>query len=84
MVCTWLNRLLRGWTAYFGYGTRSPAYRAVDNHVQNRVRAFLRKRHKMQGRGTRQFSDDAVFGELGVLRLRRVHPRWRSARPMPT
>ena len=52
VVCTQLNRLLRGWSGYFGYGTRLPAYRAVDNHVYDRVRAFLRKRHKVQGRGT--------------------------------
>ena len=31
-----LNRLLRGWAAYFGYGTRLMAYRAVDNHVYDR------------------------------------------------
>jgi len=49
------------------------AYRAVDNHVYGRVRHFLRRRHKVQGRGTRRFSDDHVFGRLGVLRLRRVH-----------
>src|SRR3954464_5630317 len=72
-VCHRLNRLLLGWSAYFGYGTRMPAYRAVDNHVYDRARAFLRKRHKVQGRGTRRFSDDQVFGALGVLRLRRVH-----------
>ena len=72
-VCRRLNRLLLGWSAYFGYGTRMPAYRAVDNHVYDRARAFLRKRHKVQGRGTRRFSDDQVFGALGVLRLRRVH-----------
>ena len=68
-----LNRLLLGWSAYFGYGTRLPAYRAVDNHVCDRVRAFLRKRHKVQGRGAKRFSDDQVFGAFGVLRLRRVH-----------
>lgn len=76
-----LNRLLRGWSGYFGYGTRLPAYRAVDNHVYDRVRAFLRKRHKVQGRGTRHFNDEKVFGELGVLRLRSVHigpPPWAS------
>src|SRR3954454_18542924 len=72
-VCHRLNRLLLGWLAYFGYGTRMPAYRAVDNHVDDRARAFLRKRHKVQGRGTRRFCDDQVFGALGVLRLRRVH-----------
>jgi RNA-directed DNA polymerase len=68
-----LNSLLRGWSAYFGYGTRLMAYRAVDNHVYHSVRRFLVRRHKVPSRGTRRFSDDVVFGESGVLRLRRVH-----------
>lgn len=67
-----LNRVLRGWSAYFSYGTRTVAYRAVDNHVYQSVRHFLRRRHKVQSRGTARFSDEVVFGELGVLRLRRV------------
>ena len=68
-----LNGLLRGWSAYFGYGTRLMAYRAVDRHVCTRVRRFLVRRHKVPSRGTRRFSDEVVFGELGVLRLRHVH-----------
>ena len=68
-----LNRLLVGWSAYFGYGTRLQAYRAIDHHVYDRVRHFLVRRHKVQGRGTRTFSRTAVFGELGVLHFRRVH-----------
>lgn len=68
-----LNRLLRGWSAYFSYGTRLQAYRAIDNHVYDRVRHFLVRRHKVQGRGTQRFSRENVFGELGVLHLRRVH-----------
>jgi RNA-directed DNA polymerase len=68
-----LNSLLRGWCAYFGYGTRLIAYRAADNHVYHSVRRFLVRRHKVRSQGTRRFSDEAVFGECGVLRLRRVH-----------
>jgi RNA-directed DNA polymerase len=68
-----LNRMLRGWSAYYSYGTRMPAYRAIDNYVYQSVRNFLRRRHKVQSRGTTRFSDEVVFGELGVLRLRRVH-----------
>jgi len=68
-----LNRLLRGWSNYFSYGTRLLAYRAVDNYVHERVRHFLRRRHKVPTRGTRRFDDRTIFGELGVLRLRRVH-----------
>jgi RNA-directed DNA polymerase len=68
-----LNRLLLGWSAYFGYGTRLQAYRAVDQHVYDRVRHFLCRRHNVKGRGTKQFPYDVVFGTLGVLHLRRVH-----------
>ena len=68
-----LNYLLRGWSTYFSYGTRLSAYRAIDNHVYDCVRHFLVRRHKVQGRGTQRFSHDTVFGELGVLHLRRLH-----------
>ena len=68
-----LNAVLRGWSAYFGYGTRLMAYRTVDNYVDNAVRCFLRRRHKVRGRGTNRFSAERIFGSLGVLRLRRVH-----------
>lgn len=78
-ACRQLNRLLRGWSAYFGYGTRLQAYRAVDNHVYESVRHFLVRRHKVRGRGTQRFPYTEVFGPFGVLHLRRVHvgpPSW--------
>jgi len=68
-----LNRKLKGWSGYFSYGTRLMAYRAVDNYVYEAVCRFLRRRHKMHTRGTARFSHEAVFGEWGVLELRRVH-----------
>ena len=72
-VRTRLNNLLRGWASYFSYGTRLMAYRTADNYVYETVRGFLTRRHKVPSRGTRQYTDHVVFGELGVLRLRRVH-----------
>ena len=72
-VCNRLNAMLRGWSAYFSHGTRLMAYRAVDNHVYEAVRHFLRCRHKVQTRGTRSFPSEEIFGARGVLRLRRVH-----------
>jgi RNA-directed DNA polymerase len=68
-----LNRLLVGWAGYFSYGTRLMAYRAVDNYVDRSVRNFLRRRHKMPGRGVRRFPADVIFEELGVTRLRTLH-----------
>ena len=57
-----LNRLLAGWSAYFSYGTRASAYRAVDHHVYDRVRRLLARRHKEPGRGTRRFTWSEIQG----------------------
>ena len=67
-----LNRSLLGWAHYFSYGTYRRTYRGIDFHVYERVRDFLARRHKMQGRGTRRFSYDVVHGERGVIRLERL------------
>jgi RNA-directed DNA polymerase len=68
-VCQTLNRKLGGWRQYFSKGSKSRAYRAVDEYVYDRVRNFLRKRHKVSSQGTRQFPRERVYGLLGVLRL---------------
>ncbi len=67
-----LNRVLRGWSAYFNYGARRKSYRAIDNYVESAVRDFLQRRHKVPGRGIRRFGAATIFGPLGVLRLRDV------------
>jgi RNA-directed DNA polymerase len=64
-----LNRLLRGWANYFNYGSLFVAYRSADAHVYERMRNFLRRRHKVSTRGTRVFGWDRVYGSLGVISL---------------
>ena len=64
-----LNSLLQGWSNYFAYGSRTQAYLAVDNYVYERVRNFLRRRHKVPSLGSVQFSRKVVYGKLGVHRL---------------
>ena len=68
-VCAKLNRKLQGWQQYFNCGSKGRAYKAVDEYVYDRVRNFLRRRHKVSSQGTRQFSSERVYGSLGVLRL---------------
>jgi RNA-directed DNA polymerase len=67
-----LNSMLLGWSRYFSYGATASAYKHVDWHVYQRVRDFLTRRHKVQGRGTTRFSCEVVYGELGVIRLERL------------
>ena len=48
---------------------------STDDHVYDRVRNFLRKRHKAPGRGTTRFSCEHVYTELSVLCLCRGRER---------
>ena len=68
-VCDQLNRKLEGWKQYYCCGAKGQAYRAVDEYVYDRVRHFLRKRHKVSSQGTHQFPAERVYGPLGVFRL---------------
>ena len=70
-VCERLNAKLRGWQNYFRHGSVSRAYHIVNRYVEKRVRNFLRQRHRHSTQGTRRFGAERIFGELGVLRLRR-------------
>src|SRR5947209_11771979 len=65
-----LNQKLRGWKTYFRLGSPWKAFEVVDAYVEDQVRHFLRRRHKVSSQGTRQFSMKRIFGELGVFRLR--------------
>jgi RNA-directed DNA polymerase len=61
--------VLRGWANYFCYGSLTKTRHAIDCYVEDRVRAFLRRRHKVAGRGYRQFPKEDIFGKLGVLSM---------------
>ncbi len=64
-----LDRLLVGWSNYFCLGPVSPAYAAVDRHACRRLRQWLCRKHKVQGRGTSRFPDEYLYQELGLVRL---------------
>jgi RNA-directed DNA polymerase len=65
-----LNQKLQGWKAYFSFGSPARAHEVLDRHVEERVRHFLRRRHKVLTQGTRTYSRQRIYGELGVFRLR--------------
>ncbi len=75
-----LNAVLRGWSHYFGHGSKSCSYRTADHYVWESVRHFLRRRHKVPSRRTHRFSFGEVYGELGVLLLQNARDA-EAARP---
>ena len=65
-----LNQKLRGWAQYFQLGRSWKTFEVLDEYVEDRVRHFLRKRHKVSSQGARQFSRKRIYGKLGAFRLR--------------
>jgi RNA-directed DNA polymerase len=58
-----LNRLITGWANYFSLGSVSKAYRAVDRHACQRLRRWLRRKHKVEGRGCSHFPDELLWSQ---------------------
>jgi len=68
-VVSTLNRVLRGWAAYFRYGSVLAQRIKLDRFVYTRIRRFLVRRRKVRTAGTRRFPWQYVFGELGVVSM---------------
>ena len=64
-----LNRKILGWANYFCLGPVSKAYRTVDNYVRQRLRQWLRRKHKTAGQGFSRFPDEYLEQVLGLARL---------------
>jgi len=80
-----VNIVLRGWANYFSYGTLGPAYRAVHRHAVHRVRQWLGRKFKIQGRGNDRFPDQHLTQRLGLLNLATPtsNPRTRTPASCP-
>jgi RNA-directed DNA polymerase len=67
-----VNSRMLGWAFYYSYGTISRTYKKVDRLVADRLRNWLRRRHVLDGRGTRRFPDEVLYTVYGLVRLRDV------------
>ena len=76
-----LNRKICGWANYFSYGSVNRAYRAVDYHTRERLRQWLCRKHKVDGRGTARFPLQYGYQKLGLieLRVKRRNLPWANA-----
>ena len=75
-----LNRLLRGWGAYFRVGNASRQFQQVDDYVRQRLALFLSKKAGRRGRQWGRYSE-AVYRALGVYQLSGT-VRWYRAAPI--
>jgi len=64
-----LNSKLTGWANYFRLGPVSKAYQMVDAHTNYRLRQWLRRKHRVQGKGINRFPDQHLYESLALVRL---------------
>jgi len=64
-----VNRIIRGWANYFRYGTVARTYWSLNAFLYKRALHFLRRRHKVPGRGTRRFPASWIFGTDGLMQF---------------
>jgi RNA-directed DNA polymerase len=64
-----LNRLLRGWAAYFNQGPVLPTYKLIRWYVQRRLQRWLVRRSGQAGTGYRQYPDGYLYETLGLYAL---------------
>jgi group II intron reverse transcriptase/maturase len=75
-----LNPLLRGWANYFSVGTVSRARRAVDDYTFHRIRQWWVRKHKIRNKRSPRFSQEFLYHQSGLFRLRDMSIRATSAK----
>ena len=68
-VITACNRVVRGWAGYFHVQHCGCAFSALRRFVAQRVRIYLRRKHRLQSWSYQAFPDAFLYGRLGLYRL---------------
>ena len=74
-----VNRVVRGWGAYFRVGNSTRKFRAIDRFVRERLVIFLVNKARRGQRARKRYSW-AVLKELGIYRLQGT-VTWATATP---
>ena len=71
-----INTVLAGWVNYFRVGNASRAFSEVRDYVEMKVRTLLtrRKRRRKRSVGWRRWSNEYLYGVLGLFWDWRIHP----------
>jgi RNA-directed DNA polymerase len=70
-----VNRIVRGWTAYFRYGDSWEAFETLRYYLGRVVRHFLQRRSHRRGFGYERYPDRTFWHRTGLLDPRKVKRR---------
>jgi RNA-directed DNA polymerase len=64
-----VNTRVRGWTAYFSYGSLWKTYVNLEHFLQARIRRWLVRKHKLGSRGECRYPAGYVYDRMGLVHL---------------
>ena len=67
---SFINRVVRGWCAYFDLGQVWPTYWFIRWYTERRLRRWLMRKHRRRGSGYRQYPREYLYGVLGLYEPR--------------
>jgi len=70
-----INRQLVGWANYFCVGTIKQTWGSIDHYLFHRVRQWWCAKYKVRNRRDARFSENYLYRQVGVVRLRSFKPR---------
>lgn len=73
-----LNERIRGWVAYFYYGNCSRDLKSLKRFVEQRVRIYLKRKHRVKSWGYEAFPDKYLYSHLGLYKIPTTAP-WTQA-----
>jgi len=75
-VMSKINEVLAGWVTYFRVGNSSRAFSEVRDYVEMKVRTLLTRRKRWHKRsiGWRRWSNEYLYGVLGLYWDWKIHP----------
>jgi len=68
-IITAVNRVVRGWAGYFYFQHCTRDFSTLRWFLEERVRTFLRRKHRYRSRAYRAFPYPLLYGRLGLYRL---------------
>ena len=63
-----LNRVLLGWANYFHLGLAIPGYRKIEKYTTERLRQWLRRKHKVRSEKHVRYPDERLWEDMGLSR----------------
>ena len=71
-----INTALAGWVEYFRVGNSSRAFSEVRDYLEMKIRTLLTRRKRRQKRsvGWRRWSNEYLYGVLGLFWDWKIHP----------